>query len=124
MWKDPGGTPLMWFGLLFSILGLTSHFYVMSGDELHTMPEPFTSISEIASYYRDRTVQCLVEVNYLKPVRYTVEALCLYYVLEFFQAKDSEFGAYMVLGIIVRVAMRLSYHRDYNCWESATMTRM
>jgi hypothetical protein len=118
MWKDPDDTPLMWFGLLFSILGFASHLYFMSGDELHTIPEPFTSISEMASHYRDRTAQCLVEVNYLKPVRYTVEALCLYYVLESFQAKDSEFGAYIVLGIIVRVAMRLGYHRDASHYPS------
>ena len=118
MWKDPDGTPLMWFGLLFSIFGLASHFYVMSGDELHTMPKPFTSVSEMVSHYRDRTAQCLVEVNYLKPVRYTVDTLCFYYALELFRAKDSEFGAYIVLGIIVRVAMRLGYHRDASHYPS------
>jgi hypothetical protein len=112
MWKDPDRTPLMWFGLLFSILGLASHYYVMSGDELHTIPAPFTSISEMASHYRDRTAQCLLEVNYLKPVRYTVDTLCFYYLLDIFQSKDAEFGSYIVLGIIVRVAMRLGYHRD------------
>jgi hypothetical protein len=121
MWKDPDGTPLMWFGLLFSILGLASHFYVMSGDELHTMPEPFTSISEMANHYRDRTAQCLVEVNYLKPVRYTVDTLCFYYLLDIFQAKDSEFGAFIILGIIVRVAMRLGYHRDASHYPSISL---
>jgi Fungal specific transcription factor domain len=118
MWKDPDGTPLMLFGLLFSILGLASHFYVMSGDKLHTMQEPFTSISEMANHHRDKTAQCLVEVNYLKPVRYTVDTLCLYSLLDIFQAKDSEFGAYIVLGIIIRVAMRLGYHRDASHYPS------
>ncbi|TAQ88871.1 hypothetical protein B7494_g2806 [Chlorociboria aeruginascens] len=118
MWKNPDGTPLMWFGLLFPILGLASHFYAMSGDELHTIPEPFTSVSEMVSHYRDRTVQCLVEVNYLKPVRYTVETMCLYYILEFLQAKDSEFSAYIVVGIIIKVAMRLGYHRDASHYSS------
>jgi hypothetical protein len=118
MWKDPDSTPLMWFGLLFSILGLASHFYAMSRDELHTMPEPFTSASEMASHYRDRTAQCLVEVNYLKPVRYTVDTLCFYYLLDIFQSKDSEFGAYIILGIIARVAMRLGYHRDASHYPS------
>jgi len=61
------------------------------------MPEPFTSISEMVSHYRDRTAQCLVEVNYLKPVRYTVDALCFYYALELYQAKDAELGTYMEL---------------------------
>ena len=56
--------------------------------------------------------QCLVEVYYLRPRRYTVDTLCFYYALEKFQARDSEFGAYVALGIIVRVATRLGYHRD------------
>jgi hypothetical protein len=112
MFKEPNETPLMWIGLLFSILGLASYFYAMSGEELHTMPEPFTSMWEMSRVFRDRTAQCLVEVNYLHPRRYTVDTLCFYYALERFQARDSGFGAYVILGIIIRVAMRLGYHRD------------
>ena len=102
----------MWIGLLFSILGLASYFYAESGEELHTMPEPFTSMLEMSSHFRDRTAQCLVEVNYLRPRRYTVDTLCLYYALDKFHSRVSEFGLYVVFGIIVRVAMRLGYHRD------------
>ena len=40
MWKDPDGAPLMWFGLLFSILGLACHFRAKSGEEL---PDLLTS---------------------------------------------------------------------------------
>ncbi|KUJ24096.1 uncharacterized protein LY89DRAFT_557875, partial [Mollisia scopiformis] len=109
---NPNKTPLMWFGLLFSVLGLASHFYAVSGEELPTLPEPFTSTSQMSVFYRDRCAQCLVEVNYLRPRRYTVETLCFYFALEKFQGKDSEFGDYVVLGIIIKVAMRLGYHRD------------
>jgi hypothetical protein len=112
MFEDPNETPLMWIGLLFSILGLASYFYAVSGEELHTIPEPFTSMWEMSNLFRDRTAQCLVEVNYLHPRRYTVDTLCFYFALEKFQGTDSEFGSYVVLGIIVRVAMRLGYHRD------------
>ncbi|TVY89369.1 Fusarisetin A cluster transcription factor [Lachnellula willkommii] len=112
MFKDPNETPLMWIGLLFSILGLASYFYAVAGDELHSMPQPFTSMWEMSTHFRDRTAQCLVEVNYLRPRRYTVEALCFYYSLDLYQKRDSEFGAHVVLGIIVRVAMRLGFHRD------------
>ena len=112
MFKEPNETPLMWIGLLFSILGLASYFYAISEEELHSMPQPFTSMWEMSTHYRDRTAQCLVEVNYLRPRRYTVDALCFYYALDLFHNRDSDFGAYVVLGIIVRVAMRLGYHRD------------
>ena len=121
MFKEPNETPLMWIGLLFSILGLASYFYAVSGEELHIMPEPFTSMWEMSRLFRDRTAQCLVEVNYLHPRRYTVNALCFYYALEKFQARDSEFGAYVVLGIIVRVAMRLGYHRDASHYPSISL---
>jgi len=67
MFKEPNETPLMWIGLLFAILGLASYFYAVSGEELHTMPEPFTSMWEMSRLFRDRTAQCLVEVNYLHP---------------------------------------------------------
>ncbi|TVY39195.1 Fusarisetin A cluster transcription factor [Lachnellula occidentalis] len=112
MFKEPNETPLMWIGLLFSILGLASYFYAVSGEELHSMPQPFTSMWEMSIHFRDRTAQCLVEVNYLRPRRYTVDTLCFYYALDAFHNRDSDFGAYVVLGIIVRVAMRLGYHRD------------
>ena len=118
MFKEPNETLLMWIGLFFSILGLASYFYAVSGEELHTMPEPFTSMWEMSRLFRDRTAQCLVEVNYLRPRRYTIETLCFYFALEKFQARDSEFGAYVVLGIIVRVAMRLGYHRDASHYPS------
>ncbi|CZR63237.1 uncharacterized protein PAC_13134 [Phialocephala subalpina] len=118
MFKEPNETPLMWIGLLFSVLGLGSYFYAVSGEELHNMPEQFASTWEMSRLFRERTSQCLVEVNYLYPRRYTVETLCFYFAIERFQTKDSGFGTYVVLGIIVRVAMRLGYHRDASHYPS------
>lgn len=112
MFEDPDKTPLMWIGLLFSILGLASYFYAAAGEDFHGMPEQYGSMLEMSRHCCDLTAQCLLEINYLRPRRYTVETLCFYYALDKFQSKDSEFGAYVVLGIIVRVAMRLGYHRD------------
>jgi hypothetical protein len=118
MFNEPNETPLMWIGLLFSVLGLGSYFYAVCGEELHIMPEPFTSMWEMSRFFRDRTSQCLVEVNYLRPRRYTVDTLCFYFALEKFQARDSEFGVYVLLGMIIRVAMRLGYHRDASHYPS------
>ena len=82
------------------------------------MPSPFSSMWEMSYHFRDRTAQCLKEVNYLRPRRYTVETLGFYHALEKFQTRDSEFGCYVVLGIIIRVAMRLGYHRDASNYPS------
>lgn len=112
MFRDPNETPLMWFGLFFSVLGMASFFYAASGEELHSMPKQFSSTWEMCRHFRDRTAQCLVEVNYLVPKRYTLETLCFYHALEKFPARDYEFGSYVLLGMVVRIAMRLGYHRD------------
>lgn len=118
MFQQPHETPLMWIGLLFSILGIASYFFAVAGEDLPSMPEPFTSMWEMTGHFRDRTAQTLIEVNYLRPKRYTVETLCFYYALDKFQARESEFGAYVLTGIIVRVAMRLGYHCDASHYPS------
>jgi hypothetical protein len=112
MFREPDKLPLMWIGLLFSLLSFGSFFYAAAGEELPTMPEQFSSMSEMSAFYRDRTAQCLVGVNYLRPRRYTVETLIFYYAIEKFHGRNTEFGTYILLGIIIRVAMRLGYHRD------------
>ena len=97
----------MWFGLLFSILGIGSHFFTVSGEVVPGMPVHFTSAQQMTGHFLDRTAQCLVEVNYLRPCRHTLETLCFYYALETFHARMAEFSSYVVLGIMIRVAMRL-----------------
>ncbi|PVH73004.1 hypothetical protein DL98DRAFT_59276 [Cadophora sp. DSE1049] len=82
------------------------------------MPASFTSVQQMTSHFLDRTAQCIIEVNYLRPCRYSLETLCFYYALETFHAKMSDFSSYVVLGIIIRVAMRLGYHRDANHYPS------
>lgn len=112
MFENPDSTPLMWIGLLFSFLGLAVYFCASSGEELNDMPPQYSSLWDMSDHFRDRTAQCLVEVNYLRPGRYTVETLCIYYGLETVRGGNSEFGSYVLLATIVRVAMRLGYHRD------------
>jgi hypothetical protein len=118
MFKDPDEVPLMWIGLLFSLLGLGSCFYAMAGEELPIIPDQFSSMWDMCSFFCDRTAQCLVEVNYLRPKRFSVETLIFYYALEKFRGRDIEFGTYVLLGIVIRVAMRLGYHRDASHFPS------
>ncbi|KAL5329417.1 hypothetical protein ACEPPN_002929 [Leptodophora sp. 'Broadleaf-Isolate-01'] len=108
----------MWFGLLFSVLGLATYLFEVSGEELPGMPETFASAHQMTSHFLDRTAQCLVEVNYLRPSQYTLETFCFYYALEKFHARMSDFASYTVLGTIIRVAMRLGYHRDASHYPS------
>ena len=84
------------------------------------MPAHFTSVQQMTGHFLDRTAQCLVEVNYLRPCQYTLETLCFYYALETFHARMADFSSYVVLGIMIRVAMRLGYHRDARHYPTIT----
>lgn len=62
--------------------------------------------------YRGKTVQCLVSGNYTKGFSYTLETLILYFAGEHVRSEDTQTGNWILLGVIVRMAMRQGYHRD------------
>ncbi len=62
----------------------------------------------LASEYRLRTVQCLVTSDYTKSVDNTIETLTLYIHGEYSSRWDAEVGLWVVIGMIVRLAMRES----------------
>ena len=67
---------------------------------------------ELAAEFRLRTVQCLVNSDYTKSSPYTIETLILYVHGEYASHLDAEVGIWIIVGIIVRLSMRMGYHRD------------
>ena len=67
---------------------------------------------EITGKYKLRTIQCLVSSNYTNPVGYTIETLVLYMEAEWMISRDPSIEASMVLGLAIRLAMRMGIHRD------------
>jgi hypothetical protein len=57
--------------------------------------------------YRQKIVQCLVLGKYTKSVPYSIQTLLLYFTIEHFRSKDIQVGAWGLLGMIVRIAMRM-----------------
>ncbi|KAI9732209.1 MAG: hypothetical protein M1834_004306 [Cirrosporium novae-zelandiae] len=108
-WENPSAASVMWIGLLYSMMSLAVFFHLHSGDE-HAQ-SPSTS-EEAFKLYREKTVQCLILGNYTKPVTYTIETLLLYSTCEIYRSRDTQFGISMLCGVIVRLAMRMGYHRD------------
>ncbi|CAG8978383.1 hypothetical protein HYALB_00010402 [Hymenoscyphus albidus] len=108
-WEDPAKTSILWLGLLYSVLCLAMQSYNKIGDE----PMEWKGRTrELAAEYRLRTVQCLVNSDYTKSSINTIETLVLYVHGEYANGADSELGMWVVVGIIVRLAMRMGYHRD------------
>ncbi|KLU89313.1 hypothetical protein, variant [Magnaporthiopsis poae ATCC 64411] len=116
-WEDPSKTPIMWLGMLYSILCLAMLSYHKVGDE----PAEWKGRSlELAAEYRMRTVQCLVTGDYTKPSEYTVETLILYKFGEFSSLYDADVGLWMISALTTRVAIRMGYHRDAKWFPSIT----
>jgi hypothetical protein len=75
---------------------------------------------ELAAEYRLRTVQCLVNSDYTKSDIYTIETMILYVHGEFNSRWDAEVGIWVIVGMIVRLAMRMGYHRDPSKYPAIT----
>ncbi|KAI0189826.1 fungal-specific transcription factor domain-containing protein [Xylaria flabelliformis] len=114
-WQDPSKTSIMWIGLLYSVLCLAMLSYHKVGDE---PPEWRGRSLDLAAEYRLRTVQCLVEADYTKPVEYTVETMLLYLFGEYSSRWDADLGLWLITAIITRIAFRMGYHRDAEWFPS------
>ena len=116
-WQDPSKTPIMWLGLLYSVMTLAMLSYHKVGDE---PPEWRGRTMELAAEYRLRTVQCLIKADYTKPVEYTVETMLLYVFGEYSARWDADLGLWMIVSLIIRISFRMGYHRDAKWFPSIT----
>ncbi|KAK9797567.1 putative Fungal-specific transcription factor domain-containing protein [Seiridium cardinale] len=116
-WQDPAKSPIMWVGLVYSMLCLAMLSYHKVGDE---PPEWKGRSLELAAEFRLRTVQCLVVADYTKPVEYTVETMILYLFGEWSSRWDADLGLWLITSLITRIAMRMGYHRDSEWFPSIT----
>ncbi|ORY11106.1 hypothetical protein BCR34DRAFT_565692 [Clohesyomyces aquaticus] len=111
-WKAPDNAPVMWVGLLFSMMCLSTQLQQMSlspGDSARAQSLP---AEDAVNLYRTKTIQCLLLGHYTKGGRYTLETLILYFLTECFNLKDMEIGIWVLVGTIVQIAMHMGYHRD------------
>jgi hypothetical protein len=116
-WQDPSKSPIMWLGLLYSVLCLAMLSYHKVGDE---QPEWKGRSLELAAEYRLRTVQCLIAGDYTRPAEYTVETMILYLFGEYSSRWDADMGLWLVHSLITRIAFRMGYHRDGKWFPSIT----
>lgn len=116
-WQNPHAVSFTWISLLFSIMGLAVSLYRRSEEPL---PIDLIDSMELWDIFRKRSAQCLVQANYLTPGRYKCETLFLYGLCEFYRSQDAQIGVSYILGICIRLAMRMGYHRDPRHYPSLT----
>ncbi|BDD62492.1 hypothetical protein MAP00_007460 [Monascus purpureus] len=95
----------MWIGLLFGVMCLGAAFQRQRSSQ---MPDP----QQLVRLYREKIIQCLVVGKYAKCAPYTLETLLLYLNIEYLQSEDTRVETWILLGVIVRLALRMGYHRD------------
>ena len=106
-WLRPAEKSFTWISLLYSIMALSVSLYHQASELLSsTMEDPITSWA----IFRKRSAQCLIQANYITPGRYKGEALLLYSLTEFYRSQDTQIGVSYLLGITIRLTMRMGYH--------------
>ncbi|KKA30213.1 hypothetical protein TD95_001915 [Thielaviopsis punctulata] len=114
-WKSPNDTPLMFVGLIYAVMCIAMTGYHKANDE---PPEWQGHSLEIAAQFRLRIIQCLVASDYISPAEYTVETMMLYIFSEYTTRWDCDSSMYIIMGVIVRLAFRMGYHRDAKWFKS------
>jgi hypothetical protein len=107
-WSQPFETSTMWLGLLYGVLCIGARFQLGSSaghgdDYLHTAR---------VDYYREKAVQALILANYTRCPPHTMETLLVYFGCEYTRSSDTQFSAWVLVGMIVRIALRMGYHRE------------
>lgn len=78
----------------------------------HEPPELRGRALDTAATYRNAMAQCLMLADYTKPHRYLIETMVLHVLAEIYQNRDGETSVWVLVGVVVRLAMRMGYHRD------------
>jgi hypothetical protein len=105
----------MWLGLLFTIICAGTFYQGFLPGELTpilSLPPALSDPNSIIESYREKIVQCLISGKYTRTAPYTIETLLMYLQIELLRSPDSQIEMWILLGIIVRLAMRMGYHRD------------
>lgn len=117
-WLNPNDTPVIWLGLVFSMMCIALQSYTRAGDE---PPEYRGKSWAMSSEYRSYTAQCLVAADITQPITNMLETMILHAYADYARSRDSQAGMLVSTGIIVRLAMRMGLHRDSGPYAGITV---
>lgn len=115
-WQNPDNAPTMWIGLLYSILSLAAAFDLRKSPDVSS-PKARLAFAT-ATEYHDMAASAAVLADYTTPKAYTIECLLLY--TSGLRSKNAFVDVWILLGVIVRLAMRMGYHRDARHYSQLT----
>ncbi|KAJ8130591.1 hypothetical protein O1611_g3036 [Lasiodiplodia mahajangana] len=101
-WENPQQIPIMWIGLLFSVLAIGVHFREYDEDPFR--PGPHLNYVSLSATYREKTVQCLTLGEYTRCGPYVLETLLHHFTAEFMRRRDVNNDAWIILNTTVHLA--------------------
>ncbi|KAF2206676.1 hypothetical protein CERZMDRAFT_119270 [Cercospora zeae-maydis SCOH1-5] len=101
-WRDPKKTPTMWLGLLFAILSLAVRKLVPRNRDNRLLAE--------VTRYHSLAGSAAVLADYTKGQAHTMECLMLFGAG--MRSTEASVSAWLVIGLVVRLGLRMGYHRD------------
>ncbi|KAI1827959.1 hypothetical protein F4861DRAFT_548360 [Xylaria intraflava] len=116
LWETPQDVPIMWLGLLFSILSVAINIREFDSEQPESSPQ--VDYGLIGAGYREKTVQCLILGQYTRCGPYVIETLLLHYAAEFARRREANNEAWLILSTTIHLAMRMGYHRDPGHFKS------
>ncbi|KAH8176518.1 fungal specific transcription factor domain-containing protein [Sarocladium implicatum] len=106
-WEDHKNASPIWIALLFAILSLASG--ASHVPDLGVAPTaPLPTIHDLSF----RTEQCLIIGNYTNGGKYVMETLVLHLQSFYLSGKNANRDVWFAAGVIIRLALRMGYHRD------------
>ena len=115
-WVDTASAHPLWVSMLFSICCIANLIRAAQGTS-----SPGTQLTSTISDLHTAAGQCLVLGEYYRPQPLAVEALGLYAQCKNLRTLDPSREAGAILGIVVRMAYEMGYHRDPDSYGSFTV---
>ena len=107
-WEDPLGTSPLWVSILFSLCCMAATISEATGSE----PTNLGGQLNTRAGFTEAAARCLVLGEFSRPQRHVVEALGLYMQCKYMYGLDPSRSAWVVFGVVVRIAYMMGYHRD------------
>lgn len=106
-WDDPNQTCVSWLGLTFAIMSLAESFSFRYVDPRST--EGKVILARVKRLH-SLSASAAVLADFTTPKKYTLE--CLLFYMSGLRGNDGFMKVWLMIGLIVRLALRMGYHRD------------
>jgi len=108
-WANHDKFSLSWVGLLFIMISHAA-FFCKAANE--AVPGDMGTADYVMEMYRRVSAQCLALDDFTTPGKYKVEAMILYFGIEYLRRPDAQRSTSILMSIIVRLAMHSGLHRE------------